>query len=431
MKQPVFIVDYELISPIAIGRAQLFPNLQADKPGEGLIRRFVTEGMPFRTAAELSVDLTSYYEQEPESIQEACMYDRKFELLVTAFHLAEERLKPLCEGIDESRKGVVMGVGVDVTPFEMFHDELKSFASKDLHPYKELIAKHNHRYGHINRLWNPYDVYPIYLAEKLGLGSFQKSTLSACTSSTQAIASGMDAIQQGLADLVICGGTDSIVNTLAMIAFGKLGVIPESDPSHGPTCIPFDKNRKGTLAGEAAGLLVLCTEQILRQKNLRPMAQLLGYGNSLDAYKITAPDPSGAGMHKAMSQAIAQSGIESSQIDYIQAHGTGTRQNDELELSVISRVMGEKGEGLPVSSTKNRHGHAIAAAGVQEVCVLLESMRNDFVPGNIHLDNPVETLVHLPKKNMNTPIHYALSNNFAFGGVNTVLALKNLYKEWN
>ena len=167
------------------------------------------------------------------------------------------------------------------------------------------------------------------------------------------------------------------------------------------------------------------SEEFVDQNKIKPLGQIMGYGNSLDGYKITAPDPSGVSMTKAIENALSNSGLKSSQIDYINAHGTGTKHNDHLELRCIGKALGEDAKKIPISSTKDRHGHAIAAAGIQELCLLLELMKHETMPSNLKLKSPCSEEFNLLRKNKKKKINYALTNNFAFGGINTVLAIKN------
>ena len=428
MNEKVYIVDYELLSPIAFGKENLSQNLADNVMGESLVTKFDTSGMPFKVGAEVKPDLEYLYQSEDQKIITACKYDRKLELLVACYHLGKQRFEEICKHVDPTKAGVILGIGSDVTKFALFEEELEDIFENEKEPYKELIALQNNNKGVINTIWNPYDIHAIYIAEKLKLAAFQESTLTACTSSTQAIAFGFDAVKNGSVDLVVCGGTDSIINTLALASFGKLGVIPECDGSDMPTCFPFDFNRKGTLAGEAAGLVIMVSESYLRRYQLTPIAELLSYGNTLDGYKITAPDPEGTAMHKAIKQALDKGGIAPEKIDYIQAHGTATRHNDVIEIDAIKSVFGAAFKDVCISSTKDRHGHAIAAAGIQEFNILLNSMENDFMPANVNLRTSVDETANLIQKNKNKRINYAMTNNFAFGGVNTALLLKNTKK---
>jgi hypothetical protein len=255
----------------------------------------------------------------------------------------------------------------------------------DSNPIVELFTRINANDSKLNAVINPYDVYAIYLANKFNAGAFQRSVLTACTSSTQAIAMGYDSILSGETEVVIAGGTDSIVNTLATIAFGKLGVISETKDN--VNCKPFDKMRNGTLAAEAAGFCVLASEDFVKKNNLSPKAQLLGYGNTLDAYKITAPNPEGTSMTNAIAQAMEMAGIETEKLDYINAHGTGTKHNDHLELTCIRRALGEGALNIPISSTNSRDGNAIGGLSVGEPHDMMYEM-TDIVCSVLPWDKP-------------------------------------------
>lgn len=423
LEKKVYIIDYELISPIAVGIENIIDSILTDYSADKEINRINTSGIPFKKAAEIKEDLSKYYENESETIKSACQHDRKLELIAASYGKAEDRIKPLIQLFQKEKTGVIMGVGADVTPFELFEKEMIEYFNQDTNPIIELFTLINENKKRINHVNNPYDLYSIYLANKFNAGAFQKSILTACVSSTQAIAFGYDAIVKEESEVVIAGGTDSLINTLAMISFGKLGVISES--SGDASCKPFDNNRNGTLAGESAGFLILASEDFVEKHRLKPVARLLGYGNTLDAYKITAPDPEGTSIVKAMKEVMEKSGLTTEMIDYINAHGTGTKHNDQLELKCFEKALGDTVKQIPISSTKDRHGHAIAAAGIQEICILLELMKHRVIPGNLNLKVPCESSFNLPTKNISSEIKYALSSNFAFGGINTILALKN------
>jgi 3-oxoacyl-[acyl-carrier-protein] synthase II len=381
------------------------------------------EGIPFKKAAEVKEDLSYLYQDETEFIQSVCKIDRKLELLAACFGKAEKRLSSLINSFDKEKTGVIMGVGADVTPFELFEEKMYSYMDQNTNSIIELFTELNNTDYKLNYVNNPYDIYAIYLAQKFNAAAFQKSILTACVSSTQALALAFDEIVSGETEIVIAGGTDSLVNKLAMISFGKLGVIAESNEDF--SCKPFDTTRSGTLAGEAAGFVILASEDFVKRHHIKPVAQLLGYGNTMDAYKITAPDPEGKSMVQAMQNLMKSCSLTVDKIDYINAHGTGTVQNDLLELKSFEKALGNAVKQIPISSTKDRHGHAIAAAGIQEVCVLLELMKANCIPGNLHLNKPCVSDFSLPKENMSSKIQYALTSNFAFGGINTILAIKN------
>lgn len=411
------------MSPIATGADKVIEGITSNYSADRVLTRVNAGGLPFKKAAEIRDDITPYYEFESDDFKNVCKYDRKLELLAACYGRAASRLEPIIPLFEKDRTGVILGIGADATPFEVFEDEIIGYLAEDRNIINELCTEINKGRARLNVLNNPYDIYSIYLAKKFNAGAFQKSVLTACVSSTQAIGLGYDSIIRGETDIVIAGGTDSLINILALISFGKLGVIAES--TDGVSCKPFDINRFGALAGECAGFLIMASDEFMEKNKLDPVIELLGYGNTLDAYKITAPDPEGNSMTKAISDAMKNANLEPGMIDYINAHGTGTRHNDQLELKCFSRALGDFGKKIPISSTKDRHGHAIAAAGIQEVCILMELMKHNIIPGNLNLKTPCDDSYNLVRENTSAKIKYALSSNFAFGGINTVLAIKN------
>lgn len=422
-KSKVYLVDYEIISPLGIGKESVWNSIKNNRSVKTDISRFKSDGLPNAAAAEVG-DVSHLIEGEEDSILNCLEYDRKFELTVAVYHKMKQRLHALTDKVENEKCGVIFGLGIDVTPFEKLEDQLLSFANLKGNPAYNLADKINPKNGQINTLFNPLDISAIYLAEKMGLSAFQKTTLTACAASTQAISSACSSIQRGEAELVISGGTDSIVNQLAFMAFSKLGILAPVG-ENGIDCKPLDSMRNGTLAGEASGICVLVSEKLLEELQLKPLFEVIGFGNSLDGYKITAPDPEGLGMQKAIRDAVSMAQIKAKDIDYINLHGTGTVPNDPIELSALKAVFGEEVNSIPMSSTKDRHGHAIAAAGIQELAILCLAMENNCIPSNLNLKRPINPNMDLVQnENRNQNLNIGMTNNFAFGGVNSSIILK-------
>lgn len=423
----IYILDYETVSPIGIGKDALYAGLRANASGASMISRFSTEGLPVQIGAEIKHPLDAYLSEYPDNIRKTCHFDRKLEMLLACFSLFRPRLQTLLKDHDPARAGVILGLGLDITPVELLSGHLKNLSSP--HELARILAEMNRsgREG-ANTISNPIDVASIILARELRFAAFQKCVLTACSASSQAVAFSLDSLRRGETDLVLTGGADSLLNLLGLIAFSKLGIIAPSDEAPDQVCKPLDKNRNSVLLGEGAGLMLLASEDFVRARRLSPRLELLGYGNTLDGYKITAPDPSATGMRQAMSEALRASQLKPQDIDYINLHGTGTMANDSLELKAIQEVFGEWAPGVAVSSTKDRHGHLIAGAGILELCLLAVCMENNFIPCTRNLKKPIlEKEIDLVKtENRAEKIRTALSNSFAFGGVNTCLALRNL-----
>lgn len=422
----VYIVDYDVVSAIGIGHEETWQNLEKNHSGARRISRFSTEGLSCDVAAEITTPLMPKLKAFSESIQRACHFDRKLEMILACYAIMSERLKLCFSDHDPLRAGLVFGLGLDITPIENLH--LLMQKKPNLQEVVALYRDLNATQDRMNIIANPLDVACIILARELKIAGFQKSTLTACSASSQAVAFGMQAIQRNKMDVVLVGGTDSLLNTLGMVAFAKLGIILPSDEEPEQICKPLDKNRSSVLLGEGAGLMVLASEAFVKMRGLKPLLELTGFGNSLDGYKITAPDPEARGMRKAIEQALCRSKWRTSDVDYINLHGTGTTANDPLEIKAILDVFGEDSKGLSVSSTKDRHGHMIAAAGIMELCLLAMCMKKNVIPCTRNLTRPlIDGGLNLVRgKNEIKEIRKALSNSFAFGGVNTVLAVQKI-----
>lgn len=421
-----FILDYDVVSSIGIGRNETLENLQTNYSGARKLKRFSTESLDCNVGAEIIKPLHPFLTNFSHSIQQACRYDRKLEMILACYAMMKDRLKSLFLDEDPLRTGLVFGLGIDITPVEELQKTIREseFYKKPFPLYHKL----NYTNDRMNLVGNPLDVACVILARELGIAGFQKSALTACSASSQATAFGMQAIHRNQADVVLVGGTDSLLNLLGMVAFAKLGIISPSEEAPDKICKPLDKNRGSVLLGEGAGLMVLASESYVKRRGLKPKLEITGWGNTLDGYKITAPDPEAKGMSRSIEQALRMSNWKPNDVQYINMHGTGTQANDPLELKAIQQVFGDASKNISVSSTKDRHGHLIAAAGIMEMCVLALSMENSFIPCTRNLSKPLidEGLDLVRETNQKREIRKALSNSFAFGGVNTVLAVQRI-----
>jgi 3-oxoacyl-[acyl-carrier-protein] synthase II len=417
MRDKAYVIDYEIVSPLGIGKEKFAKSILEDKSSIDFIKNFYSQGLETNIAAEIRENLSEFYLNEPEQLKEKIKKDRRLELIVTAFNIIKDRIQPYAKNITPERAGVIMGVGAETGLFN-FLDFLIPLLNKN----QDFDIKQ------YNNFFQPYDIFSIYIAEKLKLARFQQSVMTACAASNQAIGLAADYIKNNLADFVVAGGTDSIINTISFIAFEKLGTLASPANPVQQSCKPFDVIRNGTIAGEAAGLVILASEEFITKNNIKPLFEIVGFGQSLDAYMITAPSPDGSGMKKAMLKAMHDANLTTKDIQHINAHGTGTRLNDEAEATAIYEVFGENLENIIINSTKDRHGHAIAAAGIQEFAVVATSLTHNYIPHILNLKNPIEIPFFNPLKDqgINKKIKFAMTTNYGFGGVNSALIIKNL-----
>jgi nodulation protein E len=241
------------------------------------------------------------------------------------------------------------------------------------------------------------------------------ATCSACSTATHALGVARDYIRHGVVDVAIAGASESVINYGTMKAWQALHVLsPEG-------CFPFAKKRNGTVLAEGAGILVMESLEHARERGAKILAELVGYGMSSDAKDMVNPDIEGP--REAMRQALNEAGLAPSDIEYLSAHGTATTINDVNETRAIKAVYGDHAKNLAISSTKSMHGHPLGAGGGLEAVVCIRTINEGWVPPTIGLDeaDPECDLDYIPNVGRDLKVNYAMSNSFAFGGLNAVV----------
>lgn len=252
------------------------------------------------------------------------------------------------------------------------------------------------------------------------------SVISACATGANAIGEAGEMIRRGAADVVLAGGAESGMVSLAIAAFNVMGAISRRNDAPQKASRPFDAHRDGFVFGEGAGVVVLESLEHARARGARLYAELAGYGASADAYHITAPQEDGEGAAAAMQMALDQASLGPADIHYINAHGTSTPLNDVSETKAIKRVFGEHAYRLPISSTKSMMGHLLGAAGAVEAIVCIKALQDGLLPPTINYETPDPDcdLDYVPNVARRAPIETAMSNSFGFGGHNACLILR-------
>ena len=256
-----------------------------------------------------------------------------------------------------------------------------------------------------------------FIASHYRLTGFRNTISTACSSSSTSIGYGFDLIQTGVHDIVVTGGSEAL-SELTFAGFNSLRVM---DPLY---CRPFDKNRKGLSLGEGAAIFILEDYDRAQGRGATIYAEMFGYAINADAFHMTTPDPDAMGMSSVMAKALERAGLSTEQVDYINAHGTATKINDDAETRAIKRVFGrKKARGLAISSTKSMVGHCLGSAGAIEAAATVLAVYSQILPPTIHLDDPDPdcNLDYVPNHSRAQEIRFALSNSFAFGGNNTSL----------
>ena len=254
----------------------------------------------------------------------------------------------------------------------------------------------------------------------LGLRGPSFGVVSACSSATHAIGLAYQMVRSGIADAAVAGGTEACINFGSLKSWEALRVMATD------TCRPFSKGRKGLVIGEGAAMVVLETLDSARARGAEIIGEIAGFGMSADARDLTNPDL--GGMARAMSACLADGGLNREDVDYINAHGTGTLANDTTETQALKSTFGDRANRIPVSSTKSMVGHALGAAGALELVATLHAIRDNIAPPTMNYvePDPACDLDYVPNAARKMRIDVAMSNSFAFGGLNAVLAAKRL-----
>lgn len=261
------------------------------------------------------------------------------------------------------------------------------------------------------------------LAIDYGIQGPSNTIATACASGNDAIGQAFRAIQYGQMDAILAGGTETIITHVAVGGFERAGAT-SSKSSHAPQ--PFDKNRDGLIVGEGAGMLVLENLDLAQARGATILGEIVGYGQTTDAYHITAPAEEGRGAARAMRMALEDAGLQAKDVDYISAHGTATPLNDSSETAAIKHALGEYAYEVGISSTKSMTGHIMGATGAIESVFCILAMRDQVLPPTINYETPDPAcdLDYVPNEARAARVRVCLNNSFGFGGHNAVLAFK-------
>ncbi|MFM9145207.1 MAG: beta-ketoacyl-[acyl-carrier-protein] synthase family protein [Phycisphaerales bacterium] len=292
-------------------------------------------------------------------------------------------------------------------------------ALKRMTPAREIEQEPNMPLAHLAREFNARG--PAY------------NCLTACAASTQAIGEAFSILRRGDADVMIAGGTHTMIHLLGVTGFNRLTALSEFEGDPTEASRPFSLDRSGFVMGEGSGMIVLETLEHAQARGATPLCEVVGYGSSCDAYRITDTHPEGRGAAVAMEAALRQAGIDPASRGadgrppdhYISAHGTGTKENDSIETRAVKRVFGEGARQIPMSSIKSMMGHLIAAAGSVEFITCVLAIRDGMVPPtrNLRTPDPDLDLDYVPNAARQVPVDVCVSNNFGFGGQNDTLVV--------
>lgn len=402
----VVITGLGVVSPLGCEVEQFRQKLLAGTSAAGPITIFDPCRLPTTIAAQVD-----------DTLLPVRMKDRKVGFAVSAarFALADAEASgaPLAKQYPAGSGGLSLGTGLEL--FSM--------------PDMVRLVKTGQVPEHIHPLLflqSPSDICVHLIGREHGLGFPPLTHVSACAAATDAIGTAFRMIRDGKRTWMLAGGTDSMINPMGVGGFCSLEALSRRNHEPQRASRPFDRTRDGFLLGEGAGLLVLEPLQEAERRGARIYGEIVGYGNSFDAYGISEPHPDGDGALLCMRRALADAGLEPDTIDYVNAHGTSTPKNDPVETRALRRLLGDRAEQVPVSSTKSMIGHLISAAGAVELAASILCARAGWVHPTINLENPDPQcdLDYVAEGARNAPVRTFLKNSFAFGGQNASLVVR-------
>jgi 3-oxoacyl-[acyl-carrier-protein] synthase II len=424
MRRRVVITGMGVITPLGHTVNDLFTSQVEGRTAVGPITRFDARTFPTTFASEVKGFDLSKYIRDADRYRN-CGVNTLFALGAARQALEDADLLESAHG-DRSRMGVYLGSGEGSDEFPGLVRGLAGASLKDgsgrVNPGEFVRLMLGYMDGAREREQEMYTPAG-HVAQAFALEGPNLACQTACAASSQAIGEALDIIRQGEADVMMAGGSHSMIHPLGISGFNRLTALSQRNESPRTASRPFDLTRDGFVIGEGAGLIILEELEHARNRGAHIYAELTGYGTTADAFRMTDPHPEGRGAIRAMADAIADAGLKPSDIGYINAHGTSTQANDATETAAIKAVFGEAAHKVPISSSKSMLGHLIAAAGVVELVISIMALRQGVIPPTINYQTPDPAcdLDYVPNTAREMRFRHVLSNSFGFGGQNISL----------
>jgi 3-oxoacyl-[acyl-carrier-protein] synthase II len=408
-RRRVVVTGIGLVSSLGIGTDVNWQAIRAGQSGVGTITKFDATLFATRIAGEVKqFDPLRFIEKKDVKKMDVFI---QYAIAASQFAMDDATLEVTPEL--SRRIGVFIASGIGgFTTIEREHKALLEGGPRKISPFFIPSAIINLAAGQVSI--------------RFGAKGPNSATCTACSASAHAIGDAFEIIKRGAADVMIAGGSEAAITPMGIGGFGALRALSTRNDEPERASRPFDKDRDGFIVGEGAGVLILEEYERAKARGARIYAELVGYGMSADAYHITAPSEDGDGPFRVMGAALESAGIQPSQVDYINAHGTSTPHGDKVETIAIKRCFGDHAKNVPVSSTKSMTGHLLGAAGGLEAGITVLAVHHQIVPPTINLDHPDPEcdLDYVPNAARPARIVYALSNSFGFGGTNGSLVFR-------
>ncbi|WP_251032578.1 beta-ketoacyl-ACP synthase II [Mesobacillus foraminis] len=409
MKKRVVVTGIGAVTPSGNDALTTWENIKNGVSGIGALTKFDTERYNVRLAGEVK----DFAPEKYMDAKEAKRMGRFTQFAVAASRMAiNDAEVRVGETVSPERIGVWIGSGIG--GLGEFEDQHKRFMDKG------------------PRRVNPFTI-PMFIPDmasgrvsiELGAKGINNCSVTACASGANSIGDAFRVIQNGDADIMISGGTEAAITEMTVAGFTNMTAL-STNPDPASASRPFDQNRDGFVIAEGAGILILEELEHALNRGAKIYGEMVGYGATGDAHHITAPAPQGEGAQRAMSLALNDAGLEPSNVDYINAHGTSTPYNDLYETQAIKEIFGEHAYKLSISSTKSMTGHMLGAAGAVEAMLSLLAIKEGIMPPTINYETPDPELDlnYIPNTSKEGQVDVVLSNSLGFGGHNVSLIFK-------
>ncbi|MCL4522831.1 MAG: beta-ketoacyl-ACP synthase II [Acidobacteria bacterium] len=412
MSRRVVVTGVGLVCGCGIGTEEVWKNIVAGKSGIGPITLFDASQHDCRIAGEVkNFDPGVWVEKKEQK-----KMGRFISLAIAASEIAVQMAGLKISSDEEAdRTGVYIGSGIGgFEVIEREHSKMVQGGPGRISPFFIPATIVNLAAGHVSI--------------RTGARGPNSATATACSASAHAIGDAFKIIQRGNADAMICGGAEGAITALSVGGFAAMRALSTRNAEPERASRPFDAQRDGFVVGEGSGILILESLEHAEKRGAPPIAEIVGYGMSGDAFHITQPAEEGAGAYRVMMATLRDAGVSADVVDYVNAHGTSTPIGDAIETTAVKRVFGERAKKVAVSSTKSMTGHLLGGAGGLEAGISVLALRDQVLPPTINYENPDPAcdLDYVPNVSRKATVNYALSNSFGFGGTNAAL----LFKRW-
>lgn len=402
-----------MISALGLDTESTWKGLLEGRSGVSPITRFNAESFATRIAAQVN-------EFDPLLFLDAKSARKMDPFIHYAVAASEHAMRSACLTVspqNAGRVGVYIGSGIGgFRTIEREHEKFLEQGPRKISPFFIPSTIINLAAGQVSI--------------RFGARGPNSASCTACSAGTHALGDSLRIIQRDDADVMIAGGSEAAITPMGVGGFAAMRALSTRNDEPEKASRPFDRDRDGFVIGEGSGILILEELEHARRREARILAEVVGYGMSGDAHHITAPPNDGLGAVQVMREAVQDAGIDSSEVDYINAHGTSTPSNDRIETKAIKTVFGKKASRLAISSTKSMTGHLLGAAGGLEGGITVLALHDQLLPPTINLENPDPEcdLDYVPHRARKADVQYAMSNSFGFGGTNASVVFKR-YEE--